>query len=357
MISHFVEKYTKGMVDIEVGKVTDRSAILRLKFTEKAHVQSGPYRQRCAELACESVKGVLASIPERVHRLPPATVTDIGCMVNGDAWCEWEVTWSPQTQRGFVWTAWERLTGKAPPSLDVCYEEFGEALLKDEQRTVEQKPTELLSKDHTILEKRFMEYRPFGVDEQGNKINDVSGVNVQSDVECLEEYVSRTAVPEAGAQAVEELCRLLNERIRDPVYHVTPGFLKNAWNSYSYEFVCFLREFSETLSGDPCFHFNEGKSKKVPPIIQILGRPFSVQQIFKMWPHFAQKYEKGCLECSVGKVTDRSAVLRMKFTEKAYRQFGPYRRRCAWMVCQSTSAAWASVPEQVHHLSPATVIH
>ena len=180
---------------------------------------------------------------------------------------------------------------------------------------------------------------------------------VQSDVEYLKDYVSRVAGPQAGSRISAELCRLLNERIRDPVYHVTPGFLKNAWNSYSYEFVCFLREFSERLCGDPQFHFNEGKGKKIPPVIQILGRPFSIPQIYRMWPRFALKYEKGCLECDVGTVTDRSGVLRMRFTEKAYEQSGPYRKRCAWVICQSSSGALSSVPEQVHRLPSAEVTH
>jgi hypothetical protein len=37
---------------------------------------------------------------------------------------------------------------------------------------------DLLSKDHRITEKGMMEFRPFGVDAQGNKIRDASGVTV-----------------------------------------------------------------------------------------------------------------------------------------------------------------------------------
>ena len=51
--------------------------------------------------------------------------------------------------------------------------------------------TELLSKDHTILEKGSMEYRPFGVDDQGRKIRDVSGIKVDAYVTYLEESVVR----------------------------------------------------------------------------------------------------------------------------------------------------------------------
>ena len=215
--------------------------------------------------------------------------------------------------------------------------------------------TELLSKDHSILERPFMEFRPFGVDTQGEKICDISGVIVQSNVEYLHDFISLSAGPEAADRAVEELCRLLNERLQDPAYHVTPDFLRNAWNSYSYEFGCYLREFCEQLSGTPDFHANVARGRKIPQLIQILLRPFSTQQSFRMWAYVGQKYTKGVLEFGVGEVTNRSAMLRMRFTEKAFRQFGPYRKRCVEVICQSCKAGIASAQQQVHGLAPARV--
>ena len=138
---------------------------------------------------------------------------------------------------------------------------------------------DLLSKDHRITEKGMMEFRPFGVDAQGNKIRDASGVTVVANVECLEEFVAEARGREAGQKAVADLCRLLNERINDQAYHVTPQFLRQVWNSYSYEFVCFLGEFCSEISGDQRFQFHVGEKKLISPIIQTLGRPFSVSQI------------------------------------------------------------------------------
>ncbi len=215
--------------------------------------------------------------------------------------------------------------------------------------------TELLSKDHSILERSLMEFLPFGVDAQGEKICDISGVIVQSNIEYLHDFISLASGPEAADRAVHELCRLLNERIHDPAYHVTPEFLRNAWNSYSYEFGCYLREFCETLSGSSQFHVNAARGRKVPQIIQILLRPFSTQQSYRMWAYVGQKYTKGVLEFGVGKVTSRSAVLRMRFTEKAFRQFGPYRKRCVDVICQSCKAGVAGAQQQVHGLAPAQV--
>ncbi|OGW69455.1 MAG: hypothetical protein A3A88_00555 [Nitrospirae bacterium RIFCSPLOWO2_01_FULL_62_17] len=212
---------------------------------------------------------------------------------------------------------------------------------------------ELLPKDRRILEKGLMEFRPFGVDPDGTRIRDVSGISIRSIVDYLEDCMAKKEGN--GARAVDDLCRLLNERIPDPTYHVTQDFLRNAWNSYSYEFVSFMREFGIVLSGDPRFNFNAGKERNVSPLLQILGRPFTLSQIYSMWPYFGQKYAKDSVIFSVGSVTDRSAVLKLQFTERTHRQFGPYMKRCAELVCQSAKGGLAMVPEKVHGLPLATV--
>ncbi len=201
-----------------------------------------------------------------------------------------------------------------------------------------------------------MEYPPFGINSRGEKIRDVSGVTVRANVDYLEEVVSRTGGPKAGRQAVEELCQKLNERQRDVAHHVTPKFLQNVWNSYSYEFVCYLGELCKQVSKDPLFQFHVGQEKFISPIIQTLGRPFPVHQIYKMFSHFGEKFAKGSIHFEAGAITDRSAVLRMKFTDHVYQQFGPYRKACAELICQSSKAGLAAVPQQVHSLQPATVI-
>jgi signal transduction histidine kinase len=213
----------------------------------------------------------------------------------------------------------------------------------------------LLNKEHTILERDFMQYQPFGISLKGQKIRDVSGATVRANVEYLEEVVSRTQGSDAALRIVQELCVRLNQRIADPAYHVTPDFLKNVWNSYSYEFVMFLGEFCAVLAHDPWFHLHVGKERFISPLIQTLGRPFTVAQIYRMFPHFGQKFAKGSIEFGVGTVTDCSAILRMKYTDHVYEQFGPYRRRCAEIVCRSSKAALAAVPAQIHGLKPAEI--
>lgn len=216
--------------------------------------------------------------------------------------------------------------------------------------------TELFSKEHTILERPFMEFRPYGKDERGETISDITGMIVGATVDYLEECVSRMAGGRAGAEAVQELCRRLNERIPDATYHVTADFLKKNWNGYSYEFVCYVRELCVQISGDPGFIFNAAKAKKVSARYLVLGRPFSVAQIYRMYPHFTQECaSKDAVEVQVVEATDGLAILRLRFTERAVRQFGPYLRRCAELTCGSAKGGLASIPEKIHDLQPAEV--
>jgi signal transduction histidine kinase/class 3 adenylate cyclase len=135
---------------------------------------------------------------------------------------------------------------------------------------------------------------------------------------------------------------------------VTPEFLKNEWNSYSYEFVCYLREFAKQLTGDPLFVLHAGMARYIPPLVQALCRPFTMQQIYRMVPRLGEKFARG-ISTEVVSVTDGSAVIRMTYTDRVYRQFGVYRRACALHGCQSVKGALAMLPQRVHHLPPASV--
>src|SRR5262249_59196392 len=140
-----------------------------------------------------------------------------------------------------------------------------------------------------------MAFRPFGLDEQGHTIRDLSGMSIRAVFVYLEKSQARAGGVSAGTQAVEELCRLLNQRIKDPIYHVTPKLLKNAWNSYSYEFAAYLYEFCERLSGNPRFVF-QGGLEKASSIMQVLARPFSLAQIYGMFPYFGNKFATGSVK-------------------------------------------------------------
>ena len=212
----------------------------------------------------------------------------------------------------------------------------------------------LLPKDRTILEREFMEFRPFGVDEQGEKIRDLTGMSIRATVMYLESSMARRHGEAAGLQAVHDLCTLLNRRIKDPVYHVTPAFLRNAWNSYSYEFTAYLYEFCERISGDAKFVF-KGGMEKASPIMQVLARPFSLSQIYGMFPYFGNKFASGSIECRVVGVSKGAATLAMRFSDRTLRQFGAYRRRCTHVMCQAAQGIMTAVPVRVHGLPQATL--
>ena len=96
----------------------------------------------------------------------------------------------------------------------------------------------LLPSTHSMLARPFMLYRPFGVDDQGNKIRDISGVTVVANLPYLEKSFGQREGTSARTAVAEELFHILNARIQDPVYRATPAFLRNQWHSHSYEFGC-----------------------------------------------------------------------------------------------------------------------
>ena len=75
----------------------------------------------------------------------------------------------------------------------------------------------LLPKDRTILERALMEFRPFGLDEQGRTVRDLSGMNVRATILELERTLSRQRGERAGAAAVQKLGAGLNVPRRDEI--------------------------------------------------------------------------------------------------------------------------------------------
>jgi len=216
-------------------------------------------------------------------------------------------------------------------------------------------PMSLLPKTHRILERPFMEFRPFGKDPQGVPIQNASGIIVQPNIEYLEELFTQKKGPEAAQATLNQLVTLLNERIPDRTYHVTVDFLKNPWNSYSHEFWMYLVEFSVQLTGQETFPFNLGREKFLSPIIQTLGRPFSITQIYRLFPYFIEKFTKNSLKPEVVSVTNGQAVMRLQFSEASAKQFGPYLRGSAERLCQVTKATIAAVPARMFGLPAATI--
>ncbi|MGH7164465.1 MAG: histidine kinase dimerization/phospho-acceptor domain-containing protein, partial [Nitrospiraceae bacterium] len=356
MSAYFSQRFAKDAFYTEAVQVSNVSAIIQMRFSDRALRQFGPYLRACAVMYCLAHKGYFVGVPEKFHNLPPARVTDHTCMAEGDDYCEWEVTWSEEKRRVWPVLGWlgraVRLRTRKQWSSPVPHPPAVSA----GQPAGSVAPTVLLSNEHRITEKGLMEFQPFGTEPDGTVIRDLSGVVIRADVEYLEDYVSRRQGAESGRRAVEEFLQRLNERISDPAYHVTQEFLRNPWNSYSAEFAAFCGETGIAMSGDPQFLFNMARQKAISPIITTLGKPFSVPQIYKMSAYFAQRYAKDSFYTEAVRVSGSSATIQMRFSERTHRQFGPYRRACAEHWCNAHRGYFVGVPEMFHGLPEATVI-
>ena len=141
--------------------------------------------------------------------------------------------------------------------------------------------TELLPVDRRIIENgNRMQFRPFGKDEAGRNISDITGLSISVNVSVLEDLVSQQEGAENGKQAVEKLVTLLNDRIPDPAYHVSSELLRK-WGGYSNEFVAYLVEFCIDLSQDPDFQQHVGK-KMIPGFLRVAWRLCTVKFIYGM---------------------------------------------------------------------------
>jgi signal transduction histidine kinase/predicted hydrocarbon binding protein/uncharacterized protein (DUF2267 family) len=374
MSAYFSQRYAKDAFLVDAVTIGEGRGVLRMTFSERMCQHFGPYRRACAYLWCDAVKGYFTGVPERFHNLPPAMVEDRRCIAEGDDYCEWEVTWTDQRRR--IWALGDWLTGRTPgrrqviaprQTLSESLARSGEGSAPDTDSAaspvrrgvsataVPDGTTPLLSRDHPITEKGLMEFQPFGKERDGIAIRDLSGIVIRASVEELEEVVGRPRGGHAGQHIVDELVRLLNERISDKAYHVTVEFLKNPWNSYSTEFSAYFAQFCLDLSGDPQFHFKMARDKAITPIIQLLGRPFSLSQIYRMSPYFTQRYARNSFYTEVIASGDAFAIIRMRFSERAYRQFGAHRRACAAIWCDAHKGYFVGAPVQFHRLTPATV--
>lgn len=213
---------------------------------------------------------------------------------------------------------------------------------------------ERLSRDHTILERPYMIYCPFGIDENGRKVQDVSGISVRAMMTFLEQYVTQRDGAAAGTEAVQKASELLNGRILDAAYHVNPKFLRNVWNSYSYEFTMYLREFCEQITGDPEFHFKIGQEGYLLSPLMILLRPLTISQMFAMLPRIMTKFSTQFI-VEVVSSSASSGVVKIRFTDRVIEEFGPYRMRCTWMICQGLKGAMTNTPVRVHGMPPLTL--
>ena len=211
--------------------------------------------------------------------------------------------------------------------------------------------------DEAPADLRRMRGRPFGRDEHGEPIAHGSGRIVVGSVrylqalagakaereapEALDPEEVKALVERARADVLDRLVAMLNAAIEDERYHVTPSYLLNESNSYSYEFRLFVGEYSRILSGDEDFFFNQGR-RSVPNAIVQLIRPIGIRQTYAILPRIAAKYVK--TELAVVRTDERSAVVRW-FAGSQLANIPPdLHHRYVDYACQVYRGTFAAIP-------------
>ena len=217
---------------------------------------------------------------------------------------------------------------------------------------------ELLSKEHRIIEKGFMTYQPFGMDENGDRIEDWNGQvivgSIEYMMECVSQRVEKEVAPKMGVekarllgeqaaeQAVNELIERLNGAIRDKRFHVSREYLMNEGNYYSYEFRQYLIEYATLISGDENFSFNRSY-KSIRSSAVRLFRPFSLRQIYTLLSPIMGRYTDSW-EIKVVKTSKNSATIQMWVMAKYKERAGPYLHACNENDCLGMQGVLSAIP-------------
>ena len=204
---------------------------------------------------------------------------------------------------------------------------------------------------------RRMRGRPFGRDEHGEPIAHGSGRIVVGAVRYLQAMIGRQVereapealdpdevaelVERARTDVLDRLVTMLNAAIEDERYHLTPAYLLNESNSYSYEFRLFVAEYCRILSGDPDFFLNEGR-RSIPNAIIQLSRPIGIRQTYSILPRFAAKYVK--TELRVVHTDERSAIVRWYAASQLALVPPELHHRYVDYACQAYRGTFASIP-------------
>jgi hypothetical protein len=211
--------------------------------------------------------------------------------------------------------------------------------------------------DEIPADLRRMRGRPFGRDEHGEPIAHGSGRIVVGAVrylqalaggraereapEALDPEDVATLVEQARSDILDRLIAMLNAAIDDERYHLTPAYLLNESNSYSYEFRLFVAEYCRILSGDPDFFLNQGR-RSIPNAIVQLSRPLGIRQTYAVLPRFAARYVK--TELRVIRTDDQSAVVRWYARSQLADVPPDLHHRYVDYACQTYRGTFASIP-------------
>ncbi len=134
---------------------------------------------------------------------------------------------------------------------------------------------------------QYMTRAPFGMDENGKRINDIRGNVIKPVIEYMLTCVERNN--EQRENAKSKLVERLNSHIPNPIHHVSFDYLLKEGNLYSYEFSAFLHYICNDLAEDPHYFFNIGMHI-FPESVRFLFQTVSIQQVYATMASIGSKF-------------------------------------------------------------------
>lgn len=291
--------------DFEIESITDHTAHFRWRSERhrgEIPAEIWPHFVTISELG---FIGITALLPE-LRGLPKGQITEIVSQRhNLDAdYSEWEVNWfEAEPKRMWKLAGWR---SPRPP----------------QPQTPELIPPPHLPDLPPLPE--YMQGRPFGLDENGQQIKEVSLEGFKPILDYtlaqVEQRARKLAAPHLSAaelnaelqaarqSALNELTNDLNHAIAEPQYHITPEIFKQQTH-YSYEFPTYLTAACIRLLDQPHLQFYASALFFTPLTIQII-RAFSMPQVFQALTVLARRFSQVQIETEI--IDRTSAVVRWR---------------------------------------------
>jgi PAS domain S-box-containing protein len=345
-------------VDLKVVRVENSSAVVQWRCQTGQGLPAA-VRQWHIQNFCQSLQGVLASLPKAIAGQPLADVKEISCQARGDELCEWEFTWQNPVR--------SRSAGVQPKARRTGRKRAGQAGGFDKDLVTFPSPNPAAAEELPPLPPSMLG-RPFGADENGHSIHHVRGSLLRAAVEQMQDYLEyrlaeglpdtltteerQARISQAREAALEELVARVNACIPEPAYHVSASYLLDETNYYSHEFQVYTDVLAKEICGDPDFYFHRGM-RSIPASVVILGQPFSVRQIYNLLPRFTAMVTNDDIR-SIATAPD-SAVIQLHTTSTLETLTPALHGHFLQQACQAYQGAYIMVPRLLAGLPLASI--
>jgi signal transduction histidine kinase/DNA-binding response OmpR family regulator len=359
VLPRFAAKFAD--TDFRVLQVTADSAVIQWNGNRDLAQLPSALHPIFLDFSCQYIQGTLASIPQVLHGVSPASIEDHSCHLRGEECCEWKFTWHNPDRHGNLgfWSHVERHT----PVLKQIVQDQDPS----QSFSAIPAPTPMPELELQPLP-TFMEHPPFGEDAQGKPIKEVKGSIAVGIIRQMQQYIGeriaeelgmvtnrhdlQSSIDQAQSDALDRFVEFLNGAIRDSRYHVSRDYLLNENNYYTHEFNLYMNEFARDISGDPDFFFHRGLNSITPSLVY-LGRPFSLRQVYAILPRLTNKVSES--DIRVISTASNSAIIQWHPEMQLNKLPSSIHQRYTRMACQAYQGAFAVIPTLHSHLPVASV--